>query len=346
MDRTGTRTSEEAKTSEEAQTEARGLVAITGATGFIGGHLAAELAGRGWRVRALVRSMPRWHGLAAPPLVEAVPGSLDDAAALEDLVAGSDAVVHLAGAIKGRDGNDFLRANADGTAALARAWAARAPGARFVKVSSLAAREPSLSHYAASKRAAEERLAEIAASIDAAGGGRWQVLRPAAVYGPGDRETLGLFRAAAGPVQPMLGGPRSRLALVHVADLVRAIAALIEAELAPGMPGIHEVADHRPEGYSWEEIARAAAAALGRPARPLRLPGPAVRALGLAGDAAARLGVRPMLTSGKAREILHADWGSAPGRQLPPEIWRPRVPIDAGFAEAVAWYRAAGWLRQ
>lgn len=319
---------------ETARRDAPRLVAITGASGFIGGHLAAELARRGWRLRALVRSMPRWQS-ARPPAVEAVPGSLEDAAALGELVAGADAVVHLAGAIKGRNGDDFLRANADGTAALARAWVAEAPAARFIQVSSLAAREPSLSPYAASKRAAEERLAEIG------GDRRWHVLRPAAVYGPGDRETLGLFRIAGGPVQPMLGEPETRLALVHVADLVGAIAGVLDADLPPGT---HEVSDHRPEGYTWEEIACAAAEALGRRARPVRLPGAAVRALGLAGDVAARLGRRPMLTSGKVREILHPDWSSAPERQLPTEIWRPAVPIDRGFAEAVAWYRSAGWL--
>lgn len=319
--------------------EAR-LVAVTGVTGFIGGHLAAELVRRGWRVRALVRSMPRWHGLAPAP-VEAVLGSLEDTGALEALVEGADAVVHLAGAIKGRNDAEFIRANAEGTAALARAWAARAPEARLVHLSSMAAREPGLSPYAASKRAAEEWLAEIGAGTGA--DGCWHILRPAAVYGPGDRETLSLFRAAAGPVQPMPGGADARLALVHVGDLIRAIGAVLDADLPAGC---HEVTDHRPEGYAWEEIACAAAEALGRRARLMRLPALAVRALGLGGDVAARLGARPMLTSGKTREILHPDWGSTPERQLPSAVWQPRVPIDEGFAESVAWYRASGWLRR
>lgn len=312
------------------------LVAVTGATGFIGGHLAAELARRGWRVRALVRSMPRWHGLAPAP-TEAVLGDLADRRALAELVAGADAVVHLAGAIKGRRRGDFLAANAEGTAALAAAWRNHAPEARFVHLSSMAAREPALSHYAASKRAAEERLR------DTAGEGRWHILRPAAVYGPGDRETLRVFRAAAGPVQPMLNDGEARLTLVHVADLVRAVAAIIESDLPSGW---HEVTDERTGGYGWDEIARAAARALERPSRPLRLPAPVIRALGLAGDALALAGAVPMLTSHKAREVLHPDWRSAPERQLPAELWRPRVSLDEGFAETARWYRAAGWLRR
>ncbi len=312
------------------------LVAVTGVTGFIGGHLAGELTRRGWRLRVLARSMPRLHGLAGPP-VEVVQGSLSDPRALGVLVAGADAVVHLAGAIKGRNRNDFMAANAEGTAALATAWRAHAPEARFIHLSSMAAREPGLSHYAASKHAAEERLASIGAGAD------WSILRPAVVYGPGDRETLRIFRAASAPVQPMLNGADARLTLIHVADLVRAMAALLVAGRASDC---HEVTDARHDGYSWDELVRAAAAALGRTARPLQVPNSVIRALGLVGDAAALGGMAGMLTSQKAREILHRDWRSDKASQPPADQWQPEITLDQGFAEAVAWYRAAGWLRR
>lgn len=308
------------------------IAAITGITGFIGGHLAAHLATRGWRVRALARSMPR-----APTgrRVELIPGSLAESQALQSLVSGADVIVHLAGAIKGRTRDDFMRANAGGTAALAAAWRTHAPEARFLLISSMAARAPELSHYAASKRAAEARLEDA--------GGDWSILRPAAVYGAGDRETLRIFRAAgAAPWQPMLNGPAARLTLVHVDDLVRAAAATLVA----GAPGaVHEVTDARHAGYSWEELVRAAAAALGRIPRPVRVPRPAVRMLGGVGSVAAALGGGAgMLTAQKAREILHPDWSSDPARQMPPVLWRPEIGLEQGFARAVAWYRAAGWL--
>lgn len=316
----------------ETEDEGRGrTAAVTGVTGFIGGHLAAHLAARGWKVRALARSMPRM-GTGGP--VELVGGSLNEPHALKTLVEGADAVVHLAGAIKARNREEFMRANAGGTGALAGAWRAHAPEARFVLVSSMAARASELSNYAASKRAAEERLAE--------GGGHWSILRPAAVYGAGDRETLRIFRAAAAPVQPMLNGPEARLTLVHVADLVRAVEAMLES----GASGtLHEVADARHEGYSWTELAEAAARALGREARPVKVPGAVVRALGRIGDAAAAFRAAPaMLTSQKAREILHGDWSSHPSRQPDPALWRPEIGLEQGFAEAVGWYRKAGWL--
>jgi nucleoside-diphosphate-sugar epimerase len=199
----------------------------------------------------------------------------------------------------------------------------------------MAAREPGLSHYAASKHAAEQRLGEVA------DGANWCILRPAAVYGPGDRETLSIFRAGAGWVQPMLNGGEARVTVVHVGDLVRAIAALLEAEQ---VAACHEVTDARHAGYSWDELARAAAAAMGRTARPVRVPGMVIRGLGMLGDVAAMGGVAGMLTSQKAREILHADWRSSPASQPPSSLWQPEVDLDHGFAEAVAWYRAAGWL--
>jgi nucleoside-diphosphate-sugar epimerase len=310
------------------------LAAVTGVTGFIGGHLAGELSRRGWRLRVLARSMPRFSDLAGPP-VEVIQGNLSDRKSLQGLVAGADAVLHLAGAIKGRNRAEFMAANADGTAALAEIWRAHAPDARFIQLSSMAAREPELSHYAASKHAAEERLRAIG------GGADWCILRPAAVYGPGDRESLRIFRAAAGPLQPMLNGADARLTVVHVTDLARAIAALLDGGAAGNCL---EVTDARPEGYSWDELARAAADAMSRDARPIPVPGMVIRALGLFGDAAALGGVAGMLTSQKAREILHSDWRSDPASQPPASLWRPEIGLDQGFAEAVAWYRAAGWL--
>lgn len=310
------------------------LAAVTGGTGFIGGHLTRELIRRGWRLRVLARSMPRFPGVAGPP-VEVIQGSLSDRNSLQGLVAGADAIIHLAGAIKGRGRDDFMAANAEGTAALAAEWRAHAPDARFIHLSSMAAREPELSHYAASKYAAEQRVR------DAGGRANWCILRPAAVYGPGDRETLRIFRAAAGPVQPMLNGADARLTVIHVTDLARAVAAL----LTEGPAGTcHEVTDARHEGYSWVELAGAAARAMDRAPRPMRVPGVVIRALGLVGDVAALGGIAGMLTSQKVREILHSDWRSDKARQPDARIWQPAVDLDTGFADAVAWYRAMGWL--
>jgi 2-alkyl-3-oxoalkanoate reductase len=306
------------------------LAAVTGGTGFIGQHVTAALAAAGWRLRLLVRGEPA----AASADAETVRGSLGDPQAMAALVAGADAIVHLAGAIKARSRSAFMSVNRDGTAALARAWRARAQGERIVLLSSMAAREPDLSAYAASKAAGEAALAPVAP-------GAAVVLRAPAVYGPGDRETLAFFRLAGWPVQPVPTGGAARIALIHADDLAAAVLVAAGQEMSPGT---YEVSDARTGGYAWPEILAAACAACGRPARPVRMPSAALCLAGFWGDLLALGGAAPMLTSGKRREILHADWSSRPEAQPSRDVWRPSRDLPGGFAETVAWYRCAGWL--
>ncbi|HZZ34131.1 MAG TPA: NAD-dependent epimerase/dehydratase family protein, partial [Caulobacteraceae bacterium] len=228
------------------------IAAVTGATGFLGRRLVPALVERGWQVRALTRSRPP-AGLWGEAAVDIVRGDLADADALASLTDGAQAVIHAAGLIKARTRAEFFAANAEGAQRVAQA----AGEARMLLISSLAAREPALSDYAASKRAGEEAARMIA-------GGRLTVVRPPAIYGPGDRETLGLFRLAAqSPVLALPGPATARLALAHVDDVVATILALMEH---PAPPASATVPGARPEGYGWREIFQAAAAAVG--ARP------------------------------------------------------------------------------
>ncbi|WP_207476994.1 NAD-dependent epimerase/dehydratase family protein [Arenibaculum pallidiluteum] len=313
----------------------RRLAAVTGGTGFLGRAVVAALLRRGWRVRLLVR---RQRGqLAAPEHeLELVFGDLDDADALRRLMRGADAVVHAAGLVKARGRSDFMAVNAAGSGKVAAALAAAAPAARLVHVSTMAAREPHLSDYAASKRAGEVE------AVSACGGAPWVIVRPPAVYGPWDSETLRVFRAARGPVVPIFHGPDSRVCLIHVDDAAEAVAALC----AGGPSGrTFEVTDARREGYPWRTVAEEAIRAVGGTARLVTVPRPLIQAAGSALGAIGRLlGASPFLTSGKAREILHPDWSSAADRQPPAGLWEPRVPLPQGFAETVRWYRDAQWL--
>jgi len=311
------------------------LAAVTGGTGFLGRAVVVALARRGWRVRLLARRNPA-HPQRPDHEPEVVFGDLDDGEALRRLVRGADAVVHAAGLVKARSAAAFLAANRDGSGRLAAALAASAPAARLVHVSSLAAREPRLSPYAASKRAGED------AAILACGSTPWVVVRPPAIYGPGDRATLTVFRAAQGPLVPLFHGPEARACLIHVADAAEAIAALC----AGGPSGrVLEISDERREGYPWRTILDEAVRAVGGAPRIVRVPAPAVRlGCAVAGAAAHLFGRAPMLSPGKAREMLHPDWSSAPDRQPPPEVWSPRIALRDGFAGTVRWYREARWL--
>lgn len=311
------------------------VVAVTGATGFLGLHLVAALAREGARIRILARRDPvhqLWQGIA----LDVVRGSLEEAGALERLAAGADAIVHAAGLIKARDGNAFLRVNRDGTRAVAQAARLHAPTARFIAISSLAAREPQLSDYAASKRAGEEAARIVYGDAP----DRLVILRLPAIYGPWDRETLAIFRAASRAVVPVFGW--GRMAIMHVADAAAAIAQLAMGE---GSAGLYALADTNPAGYRMTDLLGEAARAVGGNPRFVRVPDLALLAAGAASTGWGRLrGHTSIFTTGKAREMLHPDWSVAPGEVLPPAVYQSKIGISAGFRETVAWYRAAKWL--
>jgi nucleoside-diphosphate-sugar epimerase len=311
----------------------RGCVALTGATGFVGAHLLRRLLAEGRPVRALARrpeALPPQAGLTV------VPGSLESGEALAELVAGSTAVVHCAGAVSARNATVFHRANAQGTARLAAAATAGPGRRRFLLISSLAAREPQLSPYAASKRRAEEAVAQTASALD------WQALRPPVVYGPGDRATLPLFRQFARGLVLRPAGD-GRFSMLFVEDLATAVAALLQAEAPPG--AVLELDDGHPGGYAWPDLLAAASGQLGRAVRALPVPRSVQRlAASGAGLGAALTGRPAILSQGKVNEIAHPDW-TCHGPLLGDCIsWRPAVGLHEGFSRTFAWYKAAGWL--
>lgn len=302
-------------------------VAITGVTGFAGRHAVAALLRRGYRLRALVRR-PDAAGL--PEGVDLVPGGLDDERALAALTDGAETVVHLAGAITALDRAAYLAVNTEGTKALAAA-ALAAGVRRFVHVSSLAARTPGLSDYGASKRAGEDAIAAHMAALNAV------ILRPPAVYGPGDKATLPLLKALTQGVALIPGRKDARFSLIHVVDLAELIADAVERP----EQGMHEVSDGRPGGYGWGDLLAVAGQARGAPVRAMFLPRAIPMAVATAAEVFARLsGKASMINRGKIAELYHPDWVSGESRLA---LAAPMT-FDKGFPATLAWYREAGWL--
>lgn len=307
------------------------LIALTGATGFIGRHVVAALSGR-HRLRALVR---RPDDALARQGVEQITGDLHDEGALARLAAGAQVLVHLAGAIDAPDRATFMRINAGGSERVAIA-AAHGGVRRLVFVSSLAAREPHLSAYAASKAEAEARVLAVA--------GRYELVtvRPPAVYGPGDRATLELFRGLHRGLLVLPGSRRARFSLLYVRDLAELLGELVHAPDVDGL--VLEPDDGRPGGWGWDEVAEVAAAVLGRRVRILALPRPVALLAALAGELACRpSGRTPPLPRDRIGQLYHRDWVCRPDG-LAAVDWRPRTPLSEGMRETFAWYRAAGWL--
>lgn len=294
-------------------------VAITGATGFIGRRVLTALVGEGWRCRVLVRTD---DGRQWPADTTPVEGSLEDELALQSLIAGADAVVHCAGRVRGATRSGFLRTNAQGTARLARVVARQPRPPYTLMLSSLAAREPRLSAYAASKREAERELARVG---ERAG---WVALRPPAVYGPGDREMLPILNNLLRGFGPVLGSPGARLSLLHVDDLAAAVVACLESRPV----GLFELHDGKSAGYCWADILATAAAVRGAPVRRLPVPGWLLSLLGWGNLlVSVPLGRSPMLTPGKVRELRHPDWVCDNAAFSAASGWTPTIPLEAGL---------------
>ena len=298
------------------------ILAITGATGFVGTRLLDLALDAGHNVRALTRRpQPPQAGVAW------IDGALDLRDSLDRLVAGADAVIHVAGVINA-DAAGFEAGNVVGTGAiLAAAEAAAIP--RFVHVSSLAAREPALSLYGASK-ARSEALVDASPLSSA-------IVRPPAVYGPGDRETLILFKMAKRG--QIFVPPSGRLSLIHVDDL----AGLLLVLAAPDAPDLTiEPDDGRPGGWSHREFGDALARAVGSQARTIAVPR-MLLSLGARIDRLAR-GRHAKLTPDRVAYFCHPDWVVSPLKPAPAGLWNPHVDTEAGLADTARWYRAQGWL--
>ena len=299
-------------------------IAVTGGTGFVGTRFIDIATAAGHEVRVLTRRPQR-----PQRQVQWVEGSLADADALRRLVAGCNSVVHIAGILNARDPADFERGNVEGT--LAMLAASTAGGiTRFVHVSSLAAREPGLSKYGASKARSEDLVQ--GSGLD------WITVRPPAVYGPGDRETLELFRMAK--LRLMLLPPKGRVSVLHVDDLSRLLLALAKSDETSRT--VLEPDDGRPEGWSHKELAQAIGRAVGRGNVSLSMPGPILKAGAMLDQFVRR--ERAKLSADRAAYFSHRDWVVKPSRRPSPDLWRPQVETGQGLTETAAWYEREGWL--
>ncbi|WP_088183766.1 NAD-dependent epimerase/dehydratase family protein [Sphingobium sp. Z007] len=298
---------------------------MTGATGFVGAETLEQALSEGLRVNALTRR-------AQPPRAKLkwVHGSLEDSAALDTLVRDADAVIHIAGVVNAPDREGFEAGNARGTMAVVDAMRKRGIK-RLIHVSSLAAREPGLSDYGWSKELAERQVK--ASGLD------WTIVRPPAIYGPGDREMLELFRMAKRGV--MLLPPGGRLSVIHVSDLAALLLALTQ-ERENSLTRTYEVDDGTPGGWDHRDFGAAIGRAVGRTVRTFATPQWLLNVAART-DRMVR-GRNAKLTPDRVDYFCHPDWVVGKRKQPPKRLWLPQVKTQDGLQATVAAYREKGWL--
>lgn len=323
-------------------------VLLTGATGFVGRGIAEALAERGADLRCLVRSPARGAELRSLG-AELVVGSVDPAEGLEAAVSGVACVVHAAGCVRAWTRRQYFGTNELGTRRLAAA--AREAGVRrFLYLSSLAASGPSapgrpvteespprpVNAYGRSKLAGERALEEEA-------GRRMEavVIRPCAVYGPRDRDFLGLFRLVERGLGLYAAARGAELSLVFVDDLANLCCLALERARA----GSVYLAAADPS-VTWRGLVEAIGAALGRRPLCLRIPPSVLFPLACAAALGRPFLARPPVVSvGKVIEARQAGWVASARRTAAELDWSPRVGLAEGTRRAAEWYRERGWLR-
>jgi len=324
-------------------------VFVTGATGFIGSHLAELLVNRGHHVTCLVRktSHLRWlSGLALQTFV----GDLSSADAVVEGLDGADVVFHLAGLTKAPDRQTYYRVNAEGTKTLLEACLRSTPRlTRFVYCSSLAAMGPSsnptpisedaqprpLTDYGASKLKGEEIVRAYADWLPIT------IIRPPAVYGPRDADIFIFFQLIKKGLMPIIGDAHRLLSLVYVKDLVAGMYAAATSNASVGQS--YFLTDG--QVYTWLEVERTIAEALGK--RPLKLKVPPVLldvAAFAAEYVAKALRQTPTLNRQKAQELKQLYWvcdGTKAERELG---YQAAYSLEKGVAETAQWYLDNKWL--
>jgi len=333
---------------------------ITGATGFIGLHLARALAAAGHEAVCLVRRSSRCEDLQTLP-VRLIEGDVASGAGVAEAIAGCDFVYHLAGAVRGRTRDDFFRSNTDGVRHVVDAAVRCSSPPVIVLASSLAAAGPAVdgrphepgtpgrpvSFYGESKLAGEAAARHAADHVPVT------VVRPPIVFGEGDRASFEWFRSIARFRLQVVPGLRpARYSIIYVHDLVQALIAAAERgrRLVPGDDpatrgtGAYYVAADA--ALSYREIGDYAAAGLGI-TRFLSLPVPAVilRIVGFGGDCAAWITGRPPLIGlDKVREATAGSWLCSTAAARAELGFVPSQSLVDQFAATAAWYRNHGWL--
>ena len=258
-----------------------------------------------------------------------VAGALDQPDSLLELVQNSDVVIHVAGVVKAFDATTFELGNVQGTEAIVDA-AGRANVRRFVHISSLAAREPGLSEYGASKAKAETIVQ--ASSLD------WTIIRPPAIYGPDDKDHLDLFKMAK--TGWMLLPSRGRLSVIEVSDLARALLAIAGDSASIG--SLYEVDDGVNGGWSHESWAKAIGWSINERVSTLTIPSALVKLAARADQLIRHEGAK--LTSDRASYFCHPDWVIDASLRPRADLWQPQIATRVGLKQTAAAYRNKGWL--
>jgi nucleoside-diphosphate-sugar epimerase len=332
-----------------SQSTSHPKVLVTGATGFVGSHLVDQLLEQRRSVRCLVRKSSNLR-YVRDPQIEFAYGALDDSTDWDEALADVEVIYHVAGTTFARRASDYFTVNHRGTEALvAQALKRRDQIKRFVYISSLAAVGPArtgtpvdedtapapITPYGRSKLMGEEAVRVVSDLLPVT------IVRPPAVYGPRDYGVFEFFRAVKGGMFPMIGRRDKRVSLIHARDLVDGIILAAESETSVGRTYFISSEDN----YSMRAVADLIAALMRKRLRTITIPRALAYGVAVSAEAAAALMRKPpVINRDKVTDLSQTGWTCSIERAKNELGYTPRVPLEEGLRETIAWYKNEGWL--
>lgn len=324
-------------------------VLITGATGFIGSHLAEALHAKGYELRVILRSTSNRRWIEHLP-IEYLEGDIHDENMLSRAVDGVDYIYNLAGVTKARNEAEYFRSNHEATRKLLIATIAQSTKIkRFVHISSQTVTGPSLdgkpvdettpcqpiTAYGRSKLEAEKECLKLMSTLPVT------IVRPPAVYGPRDKDIYEFFKTMKMGIHPLIGFSDTYVSLIHVRDLVGGI--LLAGEHRKSVGGTYFISSER--FYNWKEVGDLTSKIMEKSAIRIRVPVALVYGISVIAEIAAFFSRKPaLLNREKARDLVQRAWTCSIAKAKAELGYRERLTIEEGIQDTVTWYRENGWL--
>lgn len=323
---------------------------ITGATGFVGSHLADKLKASGFEVMCLKRKTSSTKWLDGKGF-EYIEGDLFSNDALEKAIEKTDYVFHVAGIVKSVNKEGFYKGNHEATKNLLEITKKVNPGIKkFVHISSQAACGPAIgidsvdertipnpiTTYGISKLKAEEEVNRFSSDFPVT------IVRPPAVYGPRDTEIFIYFQTFSKGLNSVIGFDKKYLSLVYVEDLVDGIMLSAQNDAANGQT--YFVCMDEP--YNWDEIGAVTSKILGKKAFKVKVPHSVVYTVGYIAETIASLsGKAATLNVEKCKDITQLRWVCSNAKAKSELGFKAKYTLEESFMKTINWYKEMKWIQ-